>query len=129
MDQLEAFNNGNPYRASRTSIHRWSQRLIPYVQTGNRGRSRLVGDALFAMVLYKVAFPDAEEDDVCCFIYDETGEVYERTEISKRMQELHMTQKRSSTEAYQAFTPDNMLNWELFWTCPSPLGVVGVERR
>jgi hypothetical protein len=43
--------------------------------------------------------------------------------------ELKFTKKKPSTEAYQAFTPANLLKLEFFWTMPPVLGVLGVPRR
>jgi hypothetical protein len=39
------------------------------------------------------------------------------------MKELKMSLKKASTEAYQAFTPRNLLRAELFWSQLSPLGI------
>jgi hypothetical protein len=81
------------------------------------------------MSLFLVIFPDADADEITLFIYNHGGQVYERSEITKRMQELGLTKKIASTEAYQAFTPENVLKAELFWTSAPPLGVVGIPRR
>ena len=34
----------------------------------------------------------------------------------------------ASTEAHQAFDPRNVFKAQVFWTCPPPLGVVGIPR-
>jgi hypothetical protein len=44
------------------------------------------------------------------------------------LSEFKLTGKQASTEAYQAFTPRNLLRAELFWSSPPPLGVVGVSQ-
>ena len=41
---------------------------------------------------------------------------------------MDITRKRSSTEAYQAFSPQNQLKLHLFFTQGPPLGVNGVDR-
>jgi hypothetical protein len=96
--------------------------------TGNKASETLVGRDQFLMSLFLIIFPDAEADEIALFIYNNGGQIYERFAISKRMQELGLTKKIASTEAYQAFTPENVLKAELFWTRAPPLGVVGIPR-
>ena len=55
--------------------------------------------------------------------------VEECTQISKRLNELAVTRKVGSTEAYDAFLPQNVLRAEIFWNSPPPLGVVSIARR
>jgi hypothetical protein len=43
--------------------------------------------------------------------------------------ELNMSRKAASTEAFQAFTPRNLLRAELFWSRPPPLGIFQVRHR
>jgi hypothetical protein len=46
------------------------------------------------------------EDKMTTFIYNEGGSLYPNfLKISKRLQELTISQKVASTEAYQVFTP------------------------
>ena len=77
-----------------------------------------------------LVYPEAEADELAVFIVDHGGDVYSRSVISRRMSEMLSTMKSaSSTEAYQAFTPRNLLRERLFWTNPLPLGINGVFRR
>ena len=39
---------------------------------------------------------------------------------------LNFTHKKVSVEAYEAFTPCNLLRKNLLWTCGLPLGKVGI---
>ena len=71
---------------------------------------------LFAMVVYLKAYPCALADEVCTFVYHQTGSVYSREQVSTKITELGMTNKRASTEAYQAFEPRNILKCRQFWT-------------
>jgi len=104
-------------------------RPVPHRKNGNKECEILVGKSLFALVLYlKAAFPDALADEAATFIYNQTGSVYSRHQISCKMKGLGMTNKRVSTEAYQAFEPNNLLKFHQFWTLGGPLGVVGVRR-
>jgi hypothetical protein len=81
------------------------------------------------MVVYLVAYPESYGDEVATFIYNETGSVYTRQDIAARLDDLCMTRKVASTEAYQAHEPHNLMKFHLFWTMPPPLGVVGIPRR
>ncbi len=45
------------------------------------------------------------------------------------MQELGITKKRASTEAYQAQREDVQFRVWSYWNCPSPLGIFQVPRR
>jgi hypothetical protein len=80
------------------------------------------------MVFFLFAYPSAHEDEIATFIYDSGGDIYERSQISKRLKELKMTKKKASTEAYQAFYPRNILKCQRFWSQPPPVGVVDVPR-
>ena len=97
--------------------------------TGGKDRENLIGvdQMLLSICLY--AYPEAQADEIAMFIYEHGGEIYNRGTISRRMKELKMTRKAASTEAYQAFTPRNLLRAELFWTRPPPLGVFQIPRR
>jgi hypothetical protein len=80
------------------------------------------------LALFLAAYPEAKADEIAIFIYENGGRVYNRGIISFRMKELGMTQKTTSTEAWQAFTPINLLKVELFWTRAPPLGIFQVHR-
>ena len=55
--------------------------------------------------------------------------MYSDSAVSICLQETDVSHKATLTEAYQAFLPINLLKEELYFTCPPPLGIVGVERR
>jgi hypothetical protein len=129
MDQLARFAAGQPVRVSTASIYRWRDRLESFRQTGGKARENLVGVDQMLLVLFLAAYPEAEADEAAMFIYENGGRVYTRGVISTRMKEVGMTEKKASTEAYQAYLPINLLKVELFWTRPPPLGVFQVPRR
>jgi hypothetical protein len=97
--------------------------------TGNKDRAKLVGMDLILLVVFYTIWPCGSADEACTFIYNNGGDIYERPDISKRLKELDYSRKISSTEAYQAFTPINMLKCDLFFSQPPPLGIVTVPRR
>jgi hypothetical protein len=126
---LEQSAQGHPVRASMRSIGRWQERIDRYRRTGNQERTSLIGVDQLLLVLAITIYPDGTEDEMATFIYNEGGGLYLNSTISKRLKELQITKKVASTEAYQAFTPENLLKVELFWTQPPPLGVRTIPRR
>jgi len=127
-EEIQRAANGDPTTASGRSINRWKVEVTPRQQTGNKSCSVLVGRDQFYLCLFLTAYPDASADEAALFIYNNTGRVYSRKDVSKRLKELDLTKKIASTEAYQAFEPRNVLRAQLFWTHGPPLGVRGVPR-
>ena len=76
-----------------------------------------------------MAYPTFSLDEAAIFIYSEGGGLYSNQLISKRLGELDVTLKNVSVEAYEAFTPHNLLREEMFWTQGLPLGKVGIPRQ
>ena len=71
--QLEKWNAGKVTDVSEPSLFRWSGRLEPYHQTGNRERSQIIGTELLNLVTYITAWPDATLDEMAAFIFNEGG--------------------------------------------------------
>ena len=94
-----------------------------------RDRKQLVGIDMMNMVTFLIAYPDASLDEIAVFIYNEGGELYDNSTISRRLKELQITKKKASTEAYQAFTPENRLKAHVFFHNPPRFGIAGVPRR
>jgi hypothetical protein len=126
--QVAKFNNGQPIDVAVATIYRWRDRMLTFRATGNKTSSTIVGEDQLLMVFLLFAYPEAQEDEIAAFIYDSGGQIYERSQISKRLKELNMTKKKASTEAYQAYTPRNILTCEQFWSQPPPVGIVGIPR-
>ena len=118
-----------PAVAHPRSVERWLGRLIPYRMTGNREKTDLVGADLILLGVISIVYPQASQDEMALFIYSEGGGLYINSLISRRLGELQITYKKVSVEAYDAFSPRNLLREELFWTKGLPLGKVGIERR
>ena len=127
--QLDKINLGQPVDVSRSSISRWTRRITPRRQTGNKQRGQIVGGDLLNLVIYITAYKDATQDEIATFIYNEGGALYSRPTISTRMQELDITKKKASTEAYQANSDDAQFRVYCFFNCPPPLGIYQVPRR
>ena len=71
--QLEKWNTSTVTDISESSLFRWSGRLEPYRQTGNRERSQIIGTKLLNLVTYITAWPDATLDEMVAFIFNEGG--------------------------------------------------------
>lgn len=129
QDDLQRLQTGLPTRASASSLRRWTNRITPYQQTGNKARQNLTRGDQLLMSIFLFAWPEAEADEVATYIYNNSGNLYSRQDISSRMKDLDLTKKVASTEAYQAFEPRNVLRVQLFWSQPPPLGVRTIARR
>jgi transposase len=128
QSQVNKFQQGEDIDVSLASVYRWLGRIQPFRATGNSPSSKIVGEDQFLMVVLLYAYPHASADEISTFIYNNTANVYSREDVSKRLKELHLTKKRASTEAYQAFTPLNKQKVRDFWTQGPPLGVIGLRR-
>ena len=126
---LEHSAQGHPVRASIRSLDCWQERLDRYRMTGNRETNKIVGVDQLLLVLAITIYPDTTLDEIATFVYNEGGGLYPNSTISRRLKELNISKKVASTEAYQAFTPQNLFKVELFWTRPPPLGVRTIARR
>ena len=105
------------------SVRRWEQQLVPYRMNGGVQRQQITeaDQLLLSICLY--IYPDASLDKLCIFIIANGGKVYSRQIVSRRCLELGLTRKRSSREAYEAFSPSSLLKKRWFWNEPPPLGI------
>jgi len=124
--QSEKFHAGEEIQVSLSSIYRWDVRPGPYCQTGNRPQTTVVGVDLLNLVTYITAWPDATLAEMAAFIYNERGDLYSRQAIFNRLKDLNITRKKASTEGYQTQRPDVEFRVWSFWTCPPPVGALGV---
>ena len=116
-------------QVSLASLYRWSVRLAPYRQTGNKERVILTGHDQMLLTMAIYINPTSNADEICAYIARNGGGVYTRRQVYKRFKELGVTRKIGSIEAYAAFTPRNLLRARLFRTEGLPLGVQGIARR
>ena len=122
----DGFDVINEIPGSRASVYRWLDRMNPYQMTGNHERANLVGGDMLLMALAYYIWPDAHLNEVAAFIYNNGGGLYYDQEIQRRKQELGLTRKRSSVESFDAYSFENRMRCELFFSRPPPLGVVGL---
>ena len=127
--QLDKKHNGEDVDASRRSLGRWDVREIPYRMTGNKQRSQIVGIDLVNLVIFLLAWPDATQDEMAVFIYNEGGEkLFTRQAISGRLNEMDITKKKAATDSYQSQRDDVQFRLHCFFNCSLPLGIRDVPR-
>jgi hypothetical protein len=112
----------------RRTLQNWMDRIHPYEQKGGQSR-QLIGRDQLLLAIYMTAYPDAEIEECAAYILNNGGGLHSTSTIRRRMQELRLTRKRASIEAFQAFLPRNILRRDQFFGLPPPLGVNGIERR
>ena len=104
------------------SARRWERGLTSYRMNGGT-KNNLVGKDRLLLMICLYVYPDASADDICAFIVSNGSGVYSRPDITKRCNELELTQKRSSRESYLAYTAKNIQKYLWFITLPPSLGV------
>jgi hypothetical protein len=117
------------FRPCKRTVRSWLKRIIPYSMTGGSERVCIVGRDQLLLCLFLFVHPDAEDDEVAIFIFNNGGRLYSRQQICRRKKEMQYTRKRCSVEAYQALLPQNLLRVELFFERPPPLGIRTLELR
>jgi transposase len=115
-------------RPCRRTLVSWMARIHPYQQKGGKPR-QLTGRDQLLLAIYITAYPDAEIEECAAYILNNGGGLHSVSTICRRMQELRLTRKRASIEAFQAFLPRNILRRDQFFGMPPPLGVSGIQRR
>ena len=106
--EVQQFIEGDDTESSSSTVYRWIERVRPYRMAGNKDSNRLVSFDLFLLSLCIFMHPDATQDQIATFIFNEGGGLYSRSDISRTLADLKVTRKRSSTEAYQAHLPHNI---------------------
>ena len=86
------------------SVRRWENRLIPFRMTGGIQKSSITDADQLLLSICIFIYPDATSDDICTFIIANGGQVYSRKIVSRRCSEMGLSRKRSSREAYAAFS-------------------------
>jgi hypothetical protein len=121
--------NGEPTAAHASSLRRWEMDIHAKRMTGNKQKETVIGFDQFLLAFYLQVCPDCHADEAAAFIYNNGGGIYSRQDLSCRLKEMDITRKKASTEACQAFLPQNVLRAELFFSEPLPLGISGIARR
>jgi hypothetical protein len=114
---------------SQSSIFCWRRCLVNYPHTRNQARTTIIGVDLLHLAIYITAWLHATLDEMATFLWNEGGGLFSRQAISRHLKEIGVTQKRASTEAYQAQRVDVQFCVWGFWNCPPPLVIFGVLQR
>lgn len=128
VEQLAKRANGEPFEVSEQSLDRWEIRLFQYRMTGNKPREQLVSADMMNLVLFLLAYPDATQQEMAVFIYNEGGELYTVQTISQRLKDLDITKKQAATDAYQSMKEDVQYRLDCFFNFLPPLGIRDVPR-
>ena len=128
IQQLQKAADGEDIDVSDSSIYRWNIRPAPYRITGNSQRSQVVGIDMFNLVFFVITRPDATLEEMAVDIYNCGGELFSVSAISCRLQDLDITKKKASVEAYQAQREDVQFRLLFFFDSPPPIGINGVPR-
>ena len=109
LDMMWGYNDyelaANAIGCHPISVRRWEQRITPFRMTGNRQRQRITAADQLLLSICLFIYPEANLDQICIFIVANGGDVYTRPTVSKRCKELGLSRKRSSREAYEAYSP------------------------
>jgi hypothetical protein len=81
------------------------------------------------LVTFIVAHPNATQDEMSAFVYNKGGMLYSKRRISKRLDDLQITKKKASIEAFQASKAEVQFRIFTFWNCPPTHGIFEVRRR
>ena len=105
----------------------------PCRRMGNRFGSRLTGQDLVLLAMYRCAYPKAIAAEINAFLYranigNPYFSFYSPSQISKAEESIGMTRKKGSTTAYQAYFPVNLRKRWRYWNLPYPLGMADVPR-
>jgi hypothetical protein len=125
---IEATVDVNEASEQRVALHRRLWEILQQLRPPG-GTELTEFDQLFMVLCYFI-WPDADPDEVRCFIFNHTeGDyLYSREEIIGRVEELQIFQEHPPTEAFPGLTLESLRNHQYFWTQPPTLGVVTVRR-
>ena len=98
--------------------------------TGNKQWFVLTGLDQFLLSMGIYLYPRVSTDKLATFIFVNRGaqHAYSCQDMSKGLKELKVARKKYSLEAYQAFTPRNLLRARLFWERGPRIEVQGIRR-
>ena len=129
-EQVAAAAVGLPTRVCVSSIRNWNTRMDPYRMTGNKENETLIGIHQILLLIFLMGYPEGRVSEVRAFVANASdGRVFSRGQVSRRLDELNITRKRASTEAYQAYSPVNLFKRDIFFTHNLPFGIANAQRR
>jgi hypothetical protein len=118
-EQLQKWNEGEPTDVLQASLYRWADRPHPFRQTSGRARTTIVGVDMIHLITFLVAHPDSTQDEMAAFVYNEGGALYSKQRISEHLDDLEITKKKASIEAFQASSAEVQFRVFTYWN-PSP---------
>jgi hypothetical protein len=81
------------------------------------------------LVTFIVAHPDSTQDEMAAFVYNKGGALYSKQRISEHLDNLEITNKKASIEAFEASSAEVQFRVFTYWNCPPPLGIFEVRRQ
>jgi hypothetical protein len=81
------------------------------------------------LVTFLIAHPDSTQDEMAAFLYNKGGALYSKQRISERVDDLEITKKKASIEAFQTLSAEVQFWVFIYWNCPPPLRIFEVRRR
>jgi hypothetical protein len=128
-EQLQKWNEGEPTDVSQASLYRWADCPHPFRWTGGQPRTTIVGVDMIHLVTFLVAHPDLTQDKMAAFVFNEGGMLVSKQRNSKHLDDLEITKKKASIEAFQALSAEVQFRVFTYWNCPPPFGIFEVRRR
>jgi len=89
---------------SSASVRIWEHHLLPCSMVDRRPKKDLTNEDQLLLSICLFIYPNALADDICLFVFANNGLIYSRQAITCRCFEMGLTMKRSSREAYAAFS-------------------------
>ncbi len=80
------------------------------------------------LVTFLVAQPDSTQDKMAAFVYNKGGALYLKQCISKHLDDLKITKKKTSIKAFQALSAEVQFRVFTYWNCLPPLRIFEVCR-
>ena len=105
----------------------------PCRRSGNADASRMRGQDLVFLALYRVFYPKATISEINAFLYrcnlrNPFWNFYHPSQISRAETLIGLSRKRGSTTAHQALYPANIQKRWQYWNLPYPLGIADITR-
>ncbi len=111
------------------SLYRWADHPHSFRQTGGRARTTIVDVDMIHLVTFLIAHPGLTQDEMVAFVYNKGGTLYSKQRISEHLDNLEITKKKASIEAFHALRSEVQFRVFTHWNCPPPLGIFEVRRR
>lgn len=105
------------------SVRHWQKIIMLYCMTGGVQQEPLTGANQLLLSICIFTYPDVSSDQIAGFIHSQGGDIYTRSQIKDRCNELDLIRKRTSNESFDAFSETSLRSKVWFITLLLPLGV------